>query len=165
MIKISVIIDSSGSMSVLSKNDIIQNVCRNLLLHENLEFKFYSWSDSVKEISYEEETLPLNTDGKSNLFKLAEFIRNKNSENILLLTNGFFDFDEDCAPIKDLISGSEKLNFRLVGIGADFDEVLATRLFPKNLIAVDKDKFLFTALDLEAVLESFCATESDEDCL
>ena len=157
MIKISVIIDSSGSMSVLSKSDIIQNVCRDLLLHENFEFKFYSWSDSVKEISYEEESLPLNTDGKSKIPELAEFIHSKNPENILLLTDGFFD--EDCAPIKDLISRSEKLNFRLVGIGADFDEVLAARLFPKNLLAVDKDKFLFTALDLEAALDSFCTTE------
>lgn len=154
MVEISVIIDSSGSMSALSKHDIVQSVCRNLLLHENFEFKFYSWSDSVTEISYLKEGLPLNSDGKSNLSELADFIQSNNSKNIILLTDGFID--KEAPQIKDLI---EKLNFRLVGIGADFDSGLASRLFPKNLIAVDEDKFLFTALDLEAALDSFCTTE------
>lgn len=157
MVEVSVIIDCSGSMSVLSKNDIIQSVCRNLLLHEGFEFKFYSLSNMVEEISFGHEGLSLTSAGKSNISKLAEFIQSQNLKNILFLTDGFID--EDAGQIRNLISESEGLNFRLVGIGVDFDEVMASNLFPKNLLAVDKDSFLFSVLDLEAALESFYATK------
>ena len=159
MIEISVIIDCSGSMSVLAKNDIIQSVCRNLLLHEGFEFKFYSWSDSVEEIPYGDEGLSLAAGGKSSLSKLAGFIQNKNQKNILLLTDGFID--EDAGQLRDLIGGTEGLNFRLLGIGADFNEVMAECLLPKNLTAAEKGGFLFNPLDLEAVLESFSSANSD----
>lgn len=153
MIEISVIIDCSGSMSVLSKNDIIQSVCRNLLLHEGFEFNFYSWSESVEEIPSGTSGLSFDAGGKSNLSKLVEFIQSQNLKNILLLTDGFID--EDAGQIRNLIGETEDLNFKLVGIGADFDEVMASNFFPKNLVVADKGRFLFSALDLEAALESF----------
>ena len=43
MNKISVIIDNSGSMSCLSKIDIIKTVCRTPLLQENVDFDIYEW--------------------------------------------------------------------------------------------------------------------------
>lgn len=157
MTEICVVIDCSGSMTSMSKKDIVKGVCRNLFLHEEFKFKFYAWSDSVTEIVDGNVGLEFECSGTNRLSTLVQFIQNdlKSSGNILLLTDGFID--EDKTEFTSLVRDSQNLKLRVVGIGADINKERLSFLFPKNFVATSSDKecLIFSTLDLEAALESF----------
>ncbi len=153
MNKISVIIDNSGSMSCLSKIDIIKTVCRNLLLQENFDFDFYEWSDFVEKISFENNGVINISDKKTNLYSLVDFIKSNSDANLLILTDGFIE--GDTAELTSLIKQSELLKVRLVGIGADCSFTSCKKMFPASYLVTAATKPIFTTLEIDAALDSF----------
>ena len=157
MKEISVVIDCSGSMASLSKRDIVQSAVRNLLLHENFSFDFYSWSLSVSALPYDEvSALSLEFGGKTDINALLHFLESKIAErkkSVVLVTDGFFDGNTE--NLRTFQRETPDLKLRLLGVGADFSETSAQFFFPKDFVVEKKENLIFSASDLEALLFSF----------
>lgn len=153
MTKVSVIIDHSGSMSCMSKTDIAESLCRTFFLQENFEFDFYCWSSSIEKIEYETGTLIRDVGGNANIAVLIDFLKHRESDNVLLLTDGFIDGDK--TELAQAIRTQEHLKLKLIGIGADWDAARAAKIFPPDFIAEGRSKYIFTALEAAAALDAF----------
>ena len=153
MNKISVIIDNSGSMSCMSKIDIIKTVCRNLLLQENFDFDFYEWSDALEKINFETYGVINISDKKTKIQSLVDFIKSNSDAKILILTDGFIE--GDASELTSLIKKSELLKVKIVGIGADCSYTSCKKLFPASYLVTAATKPIFTTLEIDAALDSF----------
>lgn len=153
MTKVSVVIDSSGSMFCMSKSDILESVCRSIYLHENLEVDYYRWDDSITKIDYQNEELIRDINGTANLKALVDFIDRQTAENIILLTDGYID--GDTTGLNSILKAHKEIKMRLVGIGADWDSVVSQKLFPSSFIAENKKRYIFNTLELDAAVDSF----------
>lgn len=155
-ISVIVIIDNSGSMACMSKNDILETVCRSIYLQENFDADFYVWNESVVKIDYENDELVGEPSGNSNFKALIDFVKENVAQNILLLTDGFIDEDtNEFHLLHNALKENSKTKVRLIGIGADWNPALSKKLFPPSFIAEKKEKYIYSVLELEEALASF----------
>ena len=133
MTKVLVVIDNSGSMFCLSKSDILESICRSIYLHEDIEADYYRWDTSITRIDYQNEQQVVG--------------------NIILLTDGYIDGDK--TDLNRILKENREIKVRLVGVGADWNSVVSSKLFPPSFIAENKTWYIFNTLELDAALDSF----------
>lgn len=153
MTKVLVIIDNSGSMFCLSKSDILESICRSIYLHEDIEADYYRWDTSITRIDYQNEELIKDVKGTANLGALVDFIEQQVVGNIILLTDGYIDGDK--TDLNRTLKENKEIKMRLVGVGADWNSVVSSQLFPPSFIAENKTWYIFNTLELDAALDSF----------
>ena len=145
---INVVIDKSGSMNTLGKPEVIQSIIRELQLTAGIECTFYSWGESLNVIS---EPIDIKYDGKSSIQTLLDFIK-LNTGACLLLTDGFSN--EDKSNLASYLRDNPNSKFRIILVGADSRLINGKSFFPKNLMATEQNKYIFSSLEVSAAVES-----------
>lgn len=123
MENIHVIIDTSSSMSVLSKRSIIQNVCSfikgvsNNTEYQDMNFIFYTWgATGINEYTFQ-DIIDIDLSGKADMNDFIDFIKSNGKEHlkILLLTDGYID--------TSLYNMPYNVSIDIINIGIDSDTV------------------------------------------
>lgn len=126
MENIHVIIDTSSSMSVLSKKSIIQNVCSfikgvsNNTEYQDMNFIFYTWGAAgINEYTFQ-DIIDIDLSDKADMKDFIDFIKSNGKEQlkILLLTDGYIDTLFYNVPYKLL-----NVRIDIINIGIDSDTV------------------------------------------
>lgn len=127
MENIHVIIDTSSSMSVLSKRSIIQNVCSfikgvsNNTEYQDMNFIFYIWGTTgINEYTFQ-DIIDIDLSGKADMKDFIDFIKSNGKEQlkILLLTDGYIDTLLYNVPCNLLLN----VRIDIINIGIDSDTV------------------------------------------
>lgn len=138
MENIHIIIDTSSSMSVLSKMSILNNVClfikgvSNNTEYQDMNFIFYTWgAEGIKEYAFQDD-IDIVPSRKAEIKDFIDFIKSNDKEQlkILLLTDGYID--------TSLYNVSYKLlsvSIDIINIGIDSD----TKNLANKLKAQDFD--------------------------
>ena len=148
---INIVIDKSGSMSTLGKREVIQSIIRELQLTEGIDCNFSLWGEDVRLVSETKERICIDFDGKTSIQALLDFLRNNNAE-CLLLTDGFSN--EDKSNLTAFLRDNSGSKFRIILVGADSRLINGKSFFPENLIATEKNKYIFSSLEVSAAVES-----------
>ena len=148
---INVVIDKSGSMSTLGKPDVIQAIIRELQLTEGIDCIFYKWGEEIEAIPVSEDYSKIDFKGKSSIQALLNFLR-LNNEACLLLTDGFSN--EDKSNLTAFLRDNSDSKLRIVLVGADSRVANGKTFFPKNLIASEQEKYVFSSIEVSAAVES-----------
>ena len=151
---INVIIDTSGSMALLGKPDIVQSLCRELMLTENADCEFYKWDSEVSKLKFAQNGIEIKPEGKVRISPLCAFINERSDRpaRFILLTDGFVEGDK--GDFTALLRNNQNIQFRVIGLGADCSKVRCGQLFPK-MTADEEERYIFSPLELNAALESF----------
>ena len=152
MNKISVVIDTSGSMNTLGKPDIIQSIIRELQLTTGIDCNFYLWREKVEAVS-DSANMNISVDyaGKTSIQSLLDFLM-MNATSCLLLTDGFSN--EDKSNLTAFLRDNSSSKLKIVLVGADSRIVNGKLFFPENLMATEVKKYIFNALEASAAIDS-----------
>lgn len=119
MSSFSIIVDTSGSMSLYGKVSIVNTVISYLETEKqnvDCSISYYQWNEEVKPLDVESYKGTLQCSGKANASNLFSFKSNNNSDYFVLLSDGplkYLDFKELKKSLK------EKLIYMPIGCDAN----------------------------------------------